>query len=117
MGDHFSVEKRLVPELPIAIYVRYVDDTLIMTRNGEDARDILQRFNSMHPRLNFEMEEAVDRKIKLLDLSIETSENGLKIGFYRKEARSDVFLNAKTALTTSVKKQILRNERQRMRFN
>ena len=109
-----EIERRLVPELPLALYTRYVDDTFILTRNGDDARTILQSFNSSHPQLTFTMEEAVNKRLNLLDFSIETTENGLKIGFYRKEARSDIFINSKTALPTSMKEQIVKNERQRI---
>jgi hypothetical protein len=111
-----EIEKRLIPELPIAVYARYVDDTLILTRNSDDAMKILQSFNTAHPQLTFTMEEAVDQKISLLDFTIETTENGLKIGFYRKAARSDIFINSKTALPTSMKHQIINNERQRIAY-
>lgn len=109
-----EMEKKIVPELDITMYRRYVDDTFMMVRNRNEAQRILQVFNGMNQHVRFEMEEAKDGCLKLLDLSVSITTDGLKIGFYQKEARSDMFLNARSALPTTQKLQIVRNERERV---
>jgi len=71
--------------------------------------EVLQTFNSVHKDLVFEMEEAVDGQLNTLDLSVKATVRGLVIGFYRKSARSDIFLNS-----AKQKVQIVANERERI---
>jgi hypothetical protein len=60
------------------------------------------------------MEEAESGSLNVLDLCIRVTDSGLVVGFYRKTARSDIFLNAKSALPQTQKYQIILNERERI---
>jgi len=85
-----------------------------MTKDPNEAAMVQQVFNSAHNQIRFEMEEAHNGCLKLLDLKINVEEGGLSIGFYRKEARTNMFMNANTALPTNLKDRIVANERARI---
>ena len=75
---------------------------------------VLACFNAIHQSVQFEMEEGKEGTLNILDLSITVHNERLKIEFYRKQARTDMFINAKSALPTTQKIQIIKNERQRI---
>ena len=90
-----------------------MDDTFILTRNHETATEILQQFNRKHQDLHFEIETPQNNSI-FLDLMITSTPNGLSINFYRKPARTDIFINRKTALPMTQIKSIVVNEASRI---
>ena len=52
------------------LYVRYVDDTFLLCRNKNQAKQLLQIFNSVHPNMKFTMEEEHSNRLSFLDVSI-----------------------------------------------
>ena len=52
------------------LYVRYVDDTFLLCRNKNQAKQLLQMFNSVHPNMKFTMEEEHSNRLSFLDVSI-----------------------------------------------
>ena len=52
------------------IYVRYVDDTFLLCRNKNQAKQLLQMFHSVHPNMKFTMEEENSNRLSFLDDSI-----------------------------------------------
>ncbi|KYN19273.1 hypothetical protein ALC57_08450 [Trachymyrmex cornetzi] len=74
-----------------SLYVRYVDDILLII-NSLDYKEILDAFNSYHPRLKFTMEEGGD-SINFLDVTLMKEGNHIINDWYRKPTFSGRFLN------------------------
>jgi hypothetical protein len=86
---------------------RYVDDLLILTKGEIDAQQIFLAFNNNHYGIKFTLELPVNNEIAYLDFKIHITDEGEpKFDFYRKEARKDNFVNAKTALPQGTIKNI-----------
>jgi hypothetical protein len=110
-----DIESKLLPSLDIRCYCRYVDDGFFLTHSSESARSILNTFNSSQEHVVFTLEEPTNHRVCYLDLAILVKNGNLSIDFYRKPSRSDVFINANTAMPSSKIMSIARNERQRIR--
>ena len=55
----------------IIFYGRYVDDILIVYNNDDDlSQEILDKFNSLHPKIQYTVETELNNKINYLDLQI-----------------------------------------------
>jgi hypothetical protein len=109
-----DIEKKLLPSLDVRGYCRYVDDSFLLTRSSDFAKYVQTAFTSSQQHLNFTLEEPVDYRVCYLDLSISIKDGNLSIDFYRKASRSDIFINANSAMPTSSIISIARNERQRI---
>jgi hypothetical protein len=101
----------------ISSYSRYVDDIFILTLNKEKAQEIHTTMNTLHPDIQFEVEYPTDENtLRLLDFEVQTDKHSgaLTFQFYKKKARKNVFLNYHSALPTSMKDNIISNERNRI---
>lgn len=106
-----TIENTILNSLDCPGYFRYVDDTLIFCRNSIEASNILHAFNSANNNLQFEMEEANNRRLNILDLTLETDNDGnINWNLFRKPIRSDIFIQRHTALPTKQINNIVRNE-------
>src|SRR6195952_1718627 len=67
----FQIEKTVIANLNINLkfYVRYVDDTLLITP-PQDIDRVHETFNSFHPRVKSTIERANENKINFLDTTI-----------------------------------------------
>ncbi|KYN09785.1 hypothetical protein ALC57_18089, partial [Trachymyrmex cornetzi] len=74
-----------------SFYVRYVDDILLITESS-DYEEILNIFNSYHPRLKFTMEEGGDT-INFLNITLIKENNHIICNWYRKPTFSGRFLS------------------------
>jgi hypothetical protein len=117
MADFYlkSLETRLIPQPTILFYSRYVDDCLVLTNSREDASNIHTIFNTCDPNIKFEIEHPTDNTLSLLDFSLSCTDNGLIFQPFKKAIRSDIFLSGKTALPTSMKRNVIINEWKRIR--
>ena len=77
----------------IKLFVWYVDDTLLIFRNKEEAIKFLEYLNGLHPNIKFTMESEIDNKLPFLDLLLIRETNRLSISVYRKPTYSGVFTN------------------------
>ena len=109
-----SLERQVITTHQIPFYRRYVDDTFILAKDQQHAHEIFEAFSSAHPALKFEMEQAQNGTLNLLDISVSISGGHVKIGFYQKAARSDIFVHKASALPMNTKKSIILNERKRI---
>ncbi len=77
----------------IKLFVRYVDDTLVVFNNPGDADRFISFLNSLHPNMKFTMEHEVLDRLAFLDLMLikEKKKNKLNITVYRKPTHSGVF--------------------------
>jgi len=98
--------------LNISFYKRYVDDSLLVLKNGAKAEDILSSLNSKHKSLKFELEgPSTDNSINILDTCITIAPSGeLKIEFYEKAAKKPLFLHEKSAQPHATKAACARAE-------
>ena len=110
-----SLERLVVNSHQIPFYRRYVDDTLILARDGQHAQEIFNAFSLAHPAIKFEMEQAKGGTLYLLDVSVSISGGRLKVGFYQKESKSDIFVHKFSSLPTRSKQSIIVNERRRIK--
>ena len=51
------------------LYLRYVDDSIAIFKNEEEATAFLQKLDSFHPSLQFTMEKPTNNMINFLDMS------------------------------------------------
>jgi hypothetical protein len=110
-----QLERQIISTNNIRFYYRYVDDTLILARNRENAGEILEMFNSASDRLRFEIEHPNEGRLNLLDFSLKIVDGNISIKPYTKPARSSVFLNGNSALPQRVINNTIVNEWRRIR--
>ena len=79
----------------LSLFVRYVDDTLAVFKNRNDALKFLKYLNSLHKNLEFTIEHECDDKIPFLDLLIirNRDNNIIDLAVYWKPIHSGVFTN------------------------
>ncbi|XP_018376444.1 PREDICTED: uncharacterized protein LOC108769756, partial [Trachymyrmex cornetzi] len=90
--------------VPLPFYFRYVDD--ILTAVPIDSIDhVLTVFNSFHERLQFTLENGVD-KINFLDLTLIKNKDRLEMDWYHKPTFSGRYLNFLSAHPLSQKRGV-----------
>ena len=115
------IESQILHLPTIALYKRYVDDAVLITTGEEEAKALFKMFNELDPNISFEMELPERGELSLLDFTLRyvpcSSDHtcpSFSFSFYRKRAKKDVFINATSAMPTSVKLDCIRNEVQRI---
>ena len=79
----------------LKVFIRYVDDTLAVFENEDEAHRFLIFLNNLHPNIKFTCDKEAFNKLPLLDLllikdSDPTVEN-ISVTIYRKPTQSGVF--------------------------
>ncbi|KMQ92471.1 hypothetical protein RF55_7530 [Lasius niger] len=92
-----DLEKRALAMLPINLpfYVRYVNDVALAAPSFM-LNDVLNMFNSLHPRLQFTMEKGVDNPLNFLDIII-VNGGMMEFNWYHKPTFSGRYLNTSPA--------------------
>ena len=85
------------------LFRRYVDGCYALVENTGDARELHHLFNSQHPAIKFELEECEHEEgeatsLSLLDLTVAIYPTGETFNFYRKAAKSNIFIHKESAL-------------------
>jgi len=75
----------------IPFYYRYVDD-IAMAVPCNKSKNVLEAFNSLHPRLQFTIENGGE-KLNFLDVTIINNKGSLEFDIYRKPTFSGRFLS------------------------
>ena len=87
----------------LKVFQRYVDDILAVA-SMRQIPHILRKFNEIHPRINFTLEEEVNGQIPFLDVLVIRSNSGeLKTDWYHKATWSGRYLNYHSYLPFSYK--------------
>ena len=78
---------------PLKAYERFVDDTFSIIK-----RELLQPFydhlNSIHPNIQYTVEEEIEKKLAFLDTLLKRKDDGtLSVLVYRKTTHTDQYLN------------------------
>ena len=113
-----TLERRALLSFPsTGLYARYVDDIFAMVENKEAANELQATMNHQHNSIKFELEHPDDdNTLRLLDFGITINADATAhFDFYKKKAKRDIFVNARSALPWSSKMNIIRNEKQRIR--
>ena len=66
--DITFIQTGLHPQIHLKLFVRYVDDTLAVFDNKDNALLFLKYLNSLHPSIKFTMECEEDKKLAFLGL-------------------------------------------------
>jgi len=75
-------------------YFRYVDDILTVYKNEVmNIQEELDSFNNITPTMPFTMEEEVNNKINLLDITISKVDYKIPFNMYRKPTATDIIPN------------------------
>ena len=64
-----QIVSKLVSYNTIKLYIRYVDDTLVLFKRS-DVNKVMSQLNSFHKNLNFTVDSFIDHKIYFMDLLI-----------------------------------------------
>jgi len=79
----------------ILFYFRYVDDTIVLFNGTSRQLNLLKNhLNSLHPKLQFTLEEETNKSINFLDLTIFKRQNGLGFKIYRKPTTTNQTIHA-----------------------
>jgi hypothetical protein len=71
-----------------------VDDILIIyDKNKTRIETMIIEFNTIHPAINFTIENEADRKLHFLDLTIHRGHNKLNFTIYRKPTSTDILIH------------------------
>ena len=79
----------------LKVFVRYVDDTLAVFDNEDEADRFLNYLNELHPNIKFTCDKEAFDKLPLLDLLLmkndDNADDNISITVYRKPTHSGVF--------------------------
>jgi hypothetical protein len=79
----------------IISYYRYVDDILLFFYTHiTNIQGVLQEFNTVHPKLQFTLEEEVNNRLNFLDITIIRSNDSIQSNIYRKPMATNTFIPA-----------------------
>jgi len=90
----------------IPIFYRYVDD-ILFAASRQHFSDILNIFNSFHPRLQFTLEHNTNNTINFLDTKIIINNNTITFDLYKKPTFSGRYLSFHSQHPISQKKGII----------
>lgn len=71
------------------IWLRYVDDVLVLTPSNTDTNTLLNNLNSVNDKIQFTVEEENDGQLPYLDTVIIKSVSNIKFKVYRKPTNKD----------------------------
>ena len=105
---------------PPTSYSRYVDDTYNQAPDEQGADEFHLAMNSAHPKIKFEIEKPIQSdnglSLALLDFKVTIKASGdTEFDFYRKSARKSTFVHYKSAIPGNTKRNIIKNEINRIR--
>ena len=96
------------------LYLRYVDDTIILVKDLENAHNLCQRLNSIHPMIKFTMDVPnEDGFVPFLDIQVRVRSGTVQYKYYQKQTKKDLFINVSSAVSQNVKRNTVQAELQR----
>lgn len=111
----FHLEQELLSRIPeILLWVRYIDDCLVVWKDGTNGNDILKEANKINPYIQFTLESPDNNGfLPFLDYHIKFTEQSFKYKLYIKPFRSISTTHWESNCPMSTKKNILLNELER----
>ena len=80
---------------PPTLYMRYVDDSLAVFENEQQATEFLSRLNSQHPAVQFTIEKPTDGRINFLDMTVYCENKNLKTKWFLKPTNTLLYTHYK----------------------
>ena len=74
-------------------WLRYVDDVLVVINRRCKLDQVLDRLNSIEPKIQFTMEQESEDKLPFLDTVIHRTNDGPRFSVYRKPTNKDDFIH------------------------
>ena len=91
------------------MYKRYVDDTLVILNDKEEAQKLLDFFNKAHPNLKFTMEMEIDNSLPFLDINLKRRPDGtISRSVHRQSTWSGQYVHFKSFVPIHYKKGLVR---------
>ena len=89
------------------LFLRYVD-AIVRTVRGEPSC-LLDAFNSLHPNLQFTLEETIlEGSLMLLDLNVNVSQGkGVTCSWYQKQTDTGTIVNYRSCALTQYKRSVI----------
>ncbi len=104
------VESALLTKRDLRIsFLKYFVDDFLLVVHKNDVDKILEHFNNIHPRIQFEREIEIDSKLPFLDTKIIRDGNKLITDLYKKASSSNRILNFNSHAPISHKKSIVKS--------
>ena len=88
------------------MWVRCIDDTVILWPHQEDVQTVLDHVNSIQPSIQFNMEKKQDNKLPFLDVLVTGTKQGFRSYVYRKPTFTRQYHNFRSHHPYNVKKEI-----------
>ena len=86
-----------------ANWLRYVDDTFVVWKEGKDKlQDFLEHLNTIRPSIQFTMEVEEDVKIPFLDVLVTRGADRLTAKVYRKATHTDRYIHSEKFITDAM---------------
>ena len=78
---------------PRVVWLRYVDDVIVVVPSRTDLPDMRTRLNAVHPNIQFTIEEEQDERLPFLDTIVTRQDTGPVFSVYRKPTNKDDFVH------------------------
>ena len=85
---------------PRVVWLRYVDDVIVVVPSRTDLPDMRTRLNAVHPNIQFTIEEEQDERLPFLDTIVTRQDTGPVFSVYRKPTNKDDFVHLYTTQQT-----------------
>ena len=93
--------------IPLKVYERFVDDTFSILKRNQ-LQPFHDHLNSIHPKIQFTVEEESEKKLPFLDTLLRRNDDGtISVLVYRKPTHTDQYLNFKSNHTSQSKDAVI----------
>ena len=76
-----------------SLWLRYVDDVLVVVPKETDLNDILEQLNAVNEKLQFTLEQEQNEQLAFFDTHIIRTETGFKFKIYRKKTNKEDYVH------------------------
>ena len=103
------LETKLVNELSSqALYIRYMDDCLVISQSEEVNEALFCKLNALHEKISFTKEVEINNQIPFLDILITKSKAKFLTSLYRKPSFTGQYLHFQSFCTKKRKINLIR---------
>ena len=88
--------KECPPDIKLALYQRYVDDTFVLFKTESDVGRFLNYLNQKHPNMKFTGEVEKDNRLPFLGTTVFRNGNAFETTVYRKETFTGLYAHFKS---------------------
>ena len=103
-----KIESIAINPKPI-LYLRYIDDILLITKNEEEINHYYDAINNMHNSIRLTIEKPVHDSLPFLNCLIKLREGKFITGWYRKPTSKNIIIHRGSAHPARTKINVLQN--------